>query len=153
MHEMFLSTKLDASDYQQFILRLNRNYLLFILDQSIGKDADSRSETGTFKWTCKHARTGWLYFFLWSVSFYPQVIMNYRRKSVVGFGFDYLGYDYVGFTAFSLYNCLLYWSPSVFSLYRKNYPGASNPIQLNDVLFCLHAVFIQVCRLSWASKL
>ena len=45
MHEMFLSTKLDASDYQQFILRLNRNYLLFILDQSIGKDADSRSET------------------------------------------------------------------------------------------------------------
>ena len=74
--------------------------------------------------------------------------MNYRRKSVVGFGFDYLGYDYVGFAAFSLYNCLLFWSPSVFSLYLENYPGASNPIQLNDVLFCLHAVFIQVCRIS-----
>jgi len=73
--------------------------------------------------------------------------MNYRRKSVVGFGFDYLGYDYVGFAAFSLYNCLLFWSPSVFSLYLENYPGASNPIQLNDVLFCLHAVFIQTVNL------
>lgn len=124
MHEMLLSPK-DASNSQQFNLRLNRNYLLFILDQSIG----------------------WLYFFLWSVSFYPQVIMNYRRKSVVGFGFDYLGYDYVGFAAFSLYNCLLFWSPSVFSLYLENYPGASNPIQLNDVLFCLHAVFIQTVNL------
>ena len=116
----------DASFSQQFILRLNRNYSLFIVDQSIG----------------------WLYFFLWSVSFYPQVIMNFRRKSVVGFGFDYLGYDYVGFTAFSLYNCLLFWSPAVFNLYLDNYPGASNPIQLNDVLFCLHAVLIQVSSIQ-----
>ncbi|CAG5098503.1 Oidioi.mRNA.OKI2018_I69.XSR.g15729.t1.cds [Oikopleura dioica] len=115
----------DASFSQQFILRLNRNYSLFIVDQSIG----------------------WLYFFLWSVSFYPQVIMNFRRKSVVGFGFDYLGYDYVGFAAFSLYNCLLFWSPAVFNLYLDNYPGASNPIQLNDVLFCLHAVLIQTVNL------
>lgn len=27
---------------------------------------------------------GWSYFVLWSVSFYPQAILNYKRKSVEG---------------------------------------------------------------------
>jgi uncharacterized protein with PQ loop repeat len=90
---------------------------------------------------------GWLYFILWSVSFYPQVIMNYRRQSVVGFNFDYLGYDLVGFISFTMYNCLLYWSPAVFYLYLEKYPGSANPIQFNDVFFCLHAIFIQSINL------
>ena len=118
---------------------------------------------------------GWLYFVLWSVSFYPQVrcsrhfilttsagwasadeslvadnsnvfkvVMNFRRKSVVGFNFDYLGYDLAGFISFTLYNCLLFWSPAVFALYQQKNPGSANPIQFNDVFFCLHAIFIQV---------
>jgi hypothetical protein len=24
--------------------------------------------------------TGWIYFFAWSISFYPQIFLNYRRK-------------------------------------------------------------------------
>lgn len=24
--------------------------------------------------------TGWIYFVAWSISFYPQVFLNYRRK-------------------------------------------------------------------------
>jgi cystinosin len=24
--------------------------------------------------------TGWIYFFAWSISFYPQIILNYQRK-------------------------------------------------------------------------
>lgn len=86
---------------------------------------------------------GWLYFVLWSVSFYPQVVMNFRRKSVVGFNFDYLGYDLVGFISFTLYNCLLFWSPAVFAFYQQKNPGSANPIQFNDVFFCIHAIFIQ----------
>ena len=70
--------------------------------------------------------------------------MNYRRQSVVGFNMDFLGYDLAGFISFTMYNCLIFWSPAVFSLYLSVYPGASNPIQINDVFFCLHAVFIQV---------
>ena len=70
--------------------------------------------------------------------------MNFRRKSVVGFNFDYLGYDLAGFISFTLYNCLLFWSPAVFALYQQKNPGSANPIQFNDVFFCLHAIFIQV---------
>ena len=70
--------------------------------------------------------------------------MNFRRRSVVGFNFDYLGYDLTGFISFSLYNCLLFWSPAVFALYQQRYPGSPNPITVNDIVFCIHAVFIQV---------
>ena len=73
-----------------------------------------------------------------------KVIMNFRRKSVVGFNMDFLGYDLAGFLSFSAYNCLIFFSPAVFSLYQTQFPGASNPIQINDVFFCIHAVFIQV---------
>eukprot|EP00045_Choanoeca_perplexa_P004144 m.35710 g.35710 ORF g.35710 m.35710 type:complete len:187 (-) comp12420_c0_seq4:633-1193(-) len=32
---------------------------------------------------------GGIYFMAWSLSFYPQAILNYTRKSVVGLSFDY----------------------------------------------------------------
>ena len=30
---------------------------------------------------------GWTYFASWSLSFYPQVVLNFERKSVVGLSF------------------------------------------------------------------
>jgi cystinosin len=38
---------------------------------------------------------GWLYFFAWGVSFYPQAILNFRRRSTSGTTVD-----------FPLINCL-----------------------------------------------
>lgn len=32
---------------------------------------------------------GWSYFLAWSLSFWPQVQLNYRRKSVVGLSLDF----------------------------------------------------------------
>ena len=29
------------------------------------------------------AITGWIYFFAWSISFYPQIFLNYKRKRLV----------------------------------------------------------------------
>lgn len=56
---------------------------------------------------------GWLYFLAWSVSFYPQILSNYRRKSVVGLNFDFLSLNLVGFVLYSLFNCGLYWIPEI----------------------------------------
>lgn len=70
------------------------------------------------------AALGWIYFLAWSVSFYPQVILNYRRKrsasllpahraahdrsavsvcSVVGFSFDFLAWNISGYVFYSTY--------------------------------------------------
>ena len=52
---------------------------------------------------------GWVYFVAWTLSFYPQIYENWRRKSVVGLNFDFLALNLVGFSIYSIYNVGLYW--------------------------------------------
>ncbi|XP_014280626.3 cystinosin homolog, partial [Halyomorpha halys] len=85
---------------------------------------------------------GWLYFVAWSVSFYPQVYENWRRKSVVGLNFDFLSLNLIGFTLYSIFNCGLYWIPAIQQEYFSLHPKGLNPVQLNDIFFSLHAVGI-----------
>ncbi|CAD1471977.1 unnamed protein product, partial [Heterotrigona itama] len=87
---------------------------------------------------------GWIYFLAWSVSFYPQIYSNYKRKSVVGLNFDYLSLNVVGFIMYALFNCGLYWIPEVELEYFRRYPKGLNPVQVNDIFFALHATFATV---------
>ncbi|ESO88150.1 hypothetical protein LOTGIDRAFT_219532 [Lottia gigantea] len=89
-----------------------------------------------------NAVIGWLYFAAWTVSFYPQVFSNYFRKSVVGLNFDYIAYNLLGFLAYGFFNVGLYWIGSVKNEYKRQHPRGINPVQLNDVIFTIHAVFI-----------
>ncbi|KAK0176740.1 hypothetical protein PV328_000847 [Microctonus aethiopoides] len=83
---------------------------------------------------------GWIYFLAWSISFYPQIYSNYKRKSVVGLNFDFLSLNIVGFFMYALFNCGLYWIPEVELEYFRRYPKGLNPVQVNDIFFALHAV-------------
>ncbi|XP_049844348.1 cystinosin homolog [Schistocerca gregaria] len=84
---------------------------------------------------------GWVYFAAWSISFYPQIYINWKRKSVVGLNFDFLSLNILGFILYSLFNCGLYWIPEVEEEYFKLYPKGLNPVQVNDIVFALHASF------------
>lgn len=84
---------------------------------------------------------GWLYFVAWSISFYPQILENYRRKSVVGLNFDFLALNLTGFVAYSLFNIGMLWIPTVKEEYLVQYPDGVNPVSLNDAGFSLHAIF------------
>ena len=42
-----------------------------------------------------------------------QVILNFRRRSVVGLSFDFLAYNFLGFFAYSVYNIALFWIPGI----------------------------------------
>lgn len=53
---------------------------------------------------------GWVYFAAWSVSFYPQIYINFKRKSVVGYSLDYVALNIVGFVMYSTFNAGLFWS-------------------------------------------
>lgn len=53
---------------------------------------------------------GWVYFVAWSVSFYPQIYINFKRKSVVGLNFDFLALNIVGFLMYFLFNAGLFWN-------------------------------------------
>jgi len=84
---------------------------------------------------------GWVYFVAWSVSFYPQIWDNFKRKSVIGLNFDFVGLNIVGFTLYGCYNVALFWIPSVQEEYMARHPRGVIPVQANDVFFPLHAVW------------
>ncbi|XP_003799164.1 cystinosin isoform X1 [Otolemur garnettii] len=85
---------------------------------------------------------GWIYFVAWSISFYPQVIMNWRRKSVIGLSFDFLALNLTGFVAYSVFNIGLLWVPYIKEQFLLKYPNGVNPVDSNDVFFSLHAVVL-----------
>ncbi|KAL1023084.1 hypothetical protein UPYG_G00036220 [Umbra pygmaea] len=85
---------------------------------------------------------GWIYFLAWSISFYPQVYENWRRKSVVGLNFDFLALNLTGFIAYSVFNVGLFWVPYIKEEFLKTNPNAVNPVDANDVFFSLHAVVL-----------
>ncbi|KAM9597533.1 cystinosin isoform 1-T2 [Trichechus inunguis] len=85
---------------------------------------------------------GWIYFVAWSISFYPQVYENWRRKSVIGLSFDFVAMNLMGFAAYSVFNIGLLWVPSIKEQFFHKYPNGVNPVDSNDVFFSLHAVVL-----------
>ncbi|KAF0689075.1 Aste57867_19347 [Aphanomyces stellatus] len=85
---------------------------------------------------------GWIYFACWSVSFWPQVFLNWRRQSVVGLSLDFLVYNSLGFTCYTIYNCAFFWSGAVQVQYMKIHNGHPNSVQSNDVFFAIHAILV-----------
>ncbi|XP_069354662.1 cystinosin homolog isoform X2 [Maniola hyperantus] len=91
---------------------------------------------------------GWIYFVAWSISFYLQIYINFKRKSVVGLNFDFLALNIMGFTMYSLFNCGLYFSEAIQAEYFSRHPRSHNPVQLNDVFFSLHAAFATLVTIT-----
>jgi cystinosin len=86
---------------------------------------------------------GWTYFAAWSISFYPQLYDNYRRKSVVGLSFDFVVYSFIGFFCYSVYTVGMISSPSVREAYRQLH-GMDNDVAANDLLFALHSLLMTI---------
>jgi len=82
---------------------------------------------------------GWLYFILWSVSFYPQIFLNFHHKSVSGLNLDFVILNVLGFTLYSGYNIGMFFIPEIQEQYQSLDPDGVNPVQINDVVFSVHA--------------
>ncbi|XP_066503848.1 cystinosin [Hoplias malabaricus] len=92
---------------------------------------------------------GWIYFLAWSISFYPQVYENWKRRSVVGLNFDFLALNLTGFIAYSVFNIGLFWIPYIHEQFLNKNPNGVNPVDANDVFFSLHALvltLIYICQ-------
>lgn len=86
--------------------------------------------------------SGWLYFFTWSLSFYPQFLLNWKTKSVVGLSFDYVSLNLMGFIGYSIFNVAFYFDSGVQQQYRLKHHGHGNAVHLNDVFFAVHAALL-----------
>ena len=77
---------------------------------------------------------GWIYFAAWSISFYGQVIENYRRSSVSGLNFDFEIYNLVGFTTYTIYNIRGFIDDNL----------GTGTVQIQDIIFSCHALLLTI---------
>lgn len=90
---------------------------------------------------------GWAYFIAWSASFYPQAILNYKRKSVQGLSLDFIFLNVLGFLCYSVFNLAFYFSTSIQDQYRDRNDGQDNLVRSNDVFFAVHALVLSTFTL------
>lgn len=103
--------------------------------------------TPWYRWVS--ACVGYTYFLCWSVSFYPQVLTNYRRKTTQGLSPDFCSLNVLGFACYSAYNAALYYSHQVQDQYRARHGLHSQvTVQPNDVAFAFHALTLSVVTLA-----
>ena len=91
-----------------------------------------------YPWNYISAVIGWWYFMAWSVSFVPQIYLNWKRKSVVGQSFDYVFMNVIGFLSYSIYNTAFFAVDSVKEDYKKRFHD-DNDVEANDVAFAIYA--------------
>ena len=91
---------------------------------------------------------GWAYFSCWSLSFWPQTLLNWSRKSVEGLSFDYVALNLLGFSCYAAFNCALLWVPEVKAEYAASHNGEPSAVRTNDVFFALHACALTAVNMA-----
>ncbi|EGG04136.1 uncharacterized protein MELLADRAFT_49286 [Melampsora larici-populina 98AG31] len=87
---------------------------------------------------------GWIYTLAWCISFYPQVILNYRKKSVRGLSIDFLILNTIGFLFYSISNGSLLYSNLIRNEYSKRHEQKVPNVRFNDLIFSLHALLLSL---------
>lgn len=88
------------------------------------------------------ALLGWVYTLLWSLSFWPQSINNYKHKSVEGFSKDFAHLNFLGFTSYAIYNLAFLTSKTVQKEYEDRHGDHPNVVRWNDAAFAVHAAIL-----------
>ncbi|KAG9242091.1 lysosomal L-cystine transporter-like protein [Calycina marina] len=97
---------------------------------------------------------GWVYTICWSLSFYPQPLLNWTRKSTAGTTIDFPGINVIGFAAYFIYNVCMLCSPQIRYEYAARNYGLAPTVAVNDIWFSGHATIICLIALTqFISKL
>ncbi|KAG7369656.1 lysosomal cystine family transporter [Nitzschia inconspicua] len=116
---------------------------LFLVGASIGLSTPKNHSLPSIWYQNVSAAVGYIYFLAWSVSFYPQVVSNFKRQSTLGLSPDFCVLNLLGFACYSAYNASFFWSPTIQEMYRiRHGPDAKITVQSNDVAFAIHALIL-----------
>lgn len=86
---------------------------------------------------------GWTYVYCWSASFYPQPILNWRRRSTAGLTVDFPALNVLGFVAYTISTSCFLFSPEIRHQYALRHPHAPDPtVRFNDFAFAVHALIL-----------
>eukprot|EP00929_Paragymnodinium_shiwhaense_P001211 TRINITY_DN101430_c0_g1_i1.p1 TRINITY_DN101430_c0_g1~~TRINITY_DN101430_c0_g1_i1.p1 ORF type:complete len:358 (-),score=53.92 TRINITY_DN101430_c0_g1_i1:22-1095(-) len=83
---------------------------------------------------------GWGYLAAWGCCFFPQMRLNYQRKSVVGMSFDIPLYNVVGFACYLGYNAWTYM--------LQVQHGLPDAVKVQDLVYACHALTCSLILLA-----
>ncbi|KAG8159119.1 hypothetical protein KVR01_010780 [Diaporthe batatas] len=91
---------------------------------------------------------GWVYTLCWSLSFYPQPLLNLKRKSTSGTTVDFPLINCLGFLSYLVSNLAFYYSPVVREQYAARHDGHTPAVAFNDIVFAAHALLLSLITTS-----
>ena len=86
------------------------------------------------------AISGWISFSAWALSFLPQAILNYRRKSVSGFSLEFALLNVSGFYFYALYS----------TGGTINWQLGTGKVEINDLVFGWYAFVLASVQFAQA---
>ncbi|KAK4508284.1 hypothetical protein PRZ48_002022 [Zasmidium cellare] len=79
---------------------------------------------------------GWIYFLAWTISFFPQAILNIQRKTTQGLLPDFPLLNCYGFSCYTLSTALFLFSPQIREQYAARHTVSPEPtVRINDLAF------------------
>lgn len=116
---------------------------ILILSQTAGMDIVSSDSHN------KRSITNQFSVFCWSASFYPQPLLNWRRKSTQGLTKDYPALNVLGFISYTISTSCFLYSPQIRAQYAARHPNAPIPtVRFNDFAFAAHALVLVLVTYS-----
>ncbi|KAE9974763.1 hypothetical protein EG328_003669 [Venturia inaequalis] len=92
---------------------------------------------------------GYIYFITWSLSFYPQPLLNWRRKSTQGLAIDFPTCNVLGFISYTISTAAFLYSPTIQSQYAYRHPlSPETTVRFNDFVFAAHGAVLCVITYS-----
>ncbi len=86
---------------------------------------------------------GYTYFVAWSISFYPQIITNYKRKKIDGLSVDASILAVLNYTCYTIYTTFFFWDGTIRQEYKdRNGDNSEVTVMSNDVAFALNSLLL-----------
>eukprot|EP00804_Cyclotella_cryptica_P005824 CCRYP_000128-RB/>CCRYP_000128-RB protein AED:0.04 eAED:0.04 QI:195/1/1/1/0/0/4/1311/432 len=103
--------------------------LLGLLLPSASEERGEDTSSQKFDWDTVSNVLGYSYFLSWTLSFYPQIITNYRnpRGAKEGVSFDFLVWNMIGFACYAAYVTSFLYSGVVRQEYADRFGSTAHP--------------------------
>lgn len=85
---------------------------------------------------------GYSYFFAWSLSYYPQFVLNYKRQSTEGLSVDFCILAIYGCACYASLNLALFFSQPIQEIYQRRHKDHISLVEPSDVAFSIHAMIL-----------
>ncbi|BEJ12078.1 hypothetical protein CspHIS471_0205380 [Cutaneotrichosporon sp. HIS471] len=98
-------------------------------------------------WDLISSACGVIYFTAWSASFYPQLILNHKRRSALGLAPDFVVANPIGFLCLAIWSFGAYFSATARRQYAERHDGHAPQVSKSDLAFSAHALVLSTLTL------